>query len=165
MKTALSPTACICQSCAVMALRFVPPQLQNCRCWTVGRRKISTAGHVHFRASAKSTKTPEPRQRNDVPILLLAGEYDPATPSNWAEDLARHKKSSQLVVFRGIGHDVIDATKCGRDVVADFLENPDDKIKTPCVAELPGTAVLSSLPDDNSGSLMSASVRPAMLDR
>ncbi len=113
--------------------------------------------------SAKSTKTPEPRQRNDVPILLLAGEYDPATPSNWAEDLARHKKSSQLVVFRGIGHDVIDATKCGRDVVADFLENPDDKIKTPCVAELPGPQF--SLPDDNSGSLMSVSVRPAMLDR
>lgn len=71
---------------------------------------------------------------------------------------------SQLVLFRGVGHDVIDATKCGGDVVADFLTNPQDRIKTSCVREM--SAPQFSVPeDDNTDELMTVSVLPSMLHR
>jgi pimeloyl-ACP methyl ester carboxylesterase len=114
--------------------------------------------------SAKSVKPYGPRQRNEVPVLLLAGEYDPATPSNWAEDLARKMGRSQFVLFRGVGHDVIDATKCGGDVVADFLTNPEARIETSCVTEM--SAPQFSIPEgDNIDALMTVSVLPSMLHR
>lgn len=112
----------------------------------------------------KSVEPNGPRQKNEVPVLLLAGEYDPATPSTWAEDLAKNMGRSQFVLFRGVGHDVIDATKCGGDVVADFLTNPQDRIKTSCVREM--SAPQFSIPEgDNTDALMTVSVLPSMLHR
>jgi hypothetical protein len=43
---------------------------------------------------------------------------------------------SQVVVFRGIGHDVISSDPCGAEVVADFLANPGHKIATTCLEHL-----------------------------
>jgi pimeloyl-ACP methyl ester carboxylesterase len=72
----------------------------------------------------------------NVPVLMLSGEYDPVTPASWAEDLAKEMPGSHAVLFRGVGHDVIDTDTCGSKVVADFLRNPGGKIVTPCLAEL-----------------------------
>jgi pimeloyl-ACP methyl ester carboxylesterase len=113
--------------------------------------------------AAKSVRTHKPLQQNAVPVLLLSGEYDPATPSKWAENLVRNMGRSQLILFRGVGHDVIDTTECGGEVVADFLANPDAKIKTSCVAEMAGPQF--SLPEGNPGAPMTMSVLPSMLHR
>ncbi len=86
--------------------------------------------------SAKAVKVHKSHKQNEVPVLFLSGEYDPATPSVWAESVARDMGRSQLVLFHGVGHDVIDTTECGGEVVSDFLENPDAKIKTPCLADM-----------------------------
>ena len=86
------------------------------------------------------TAKPAPVHRslaqNKVPVLLVAGDYDPATPSSWAQGVRRATGHSQLVLFRGVGHDVLDTTECGSKVVSDFLSNPGATIKTPCLAEL-----------------------------
>jgi pimeloyl-ACP methyl ester carboxylesterase len=74
--------------------------------------------------------------RSDIPVLFLSGEYDPATPSHWAKHVATRFNAGQFVLFRGIGHDVIDTEACGSDVVSDFLADPKRKIETDCVAKL-----------------------------
>ncbi|WP_292272291.1 alpha/beta hydrolase, partial [Mesorhizobium sp.] len=71
-----------------------------------------------------------------IPTLLLAGEYDPATPSHWAFHAAKNLPHGQVVVFRGIGHDVIDSDPCGSEVVADFLADPNRKVKTGCIDKM-----------------------------
>ncbi|TJV12021.1 MAG: hypothetical protein E5Y18_22455, partial [Mesorhizobium sp.] len=48
-------------------------------------------------------------RRLDIPTLLLSGEYDPATPTHWAYRAAKSLPFGQVVVLRGIGHDVIDS--------------------------------------------------------
>ncbi|WP_287296942.1 alpha/beta hydrolase [Mesorhizobium sp.] len=75
-------------------------------------------------------------RRLDIPTLLLSGEYDPATPTHWAYRAAKSLPFGQVVVLRGIGHDVIDSDPCGSEVVADFLANPRRKLKTACIGRM-----------------------------
>ena len=74
--------------------------------------------------------------RSDVPTLLLSGDYDPITPAAWAARTLPNLSRGQHLVFRGIGHDVVDSTDCGGEVVADFLANPRRKPNSACVAAL-----------------------------
>ncbi|WP_167378611.1 alpha/beta hydrolase [Mesorhizobium prunaredense] len=66
----------------------------------------------------------------------MSGEYDPATPTHWAYRAAKSLPFGQVVVLRGIGHDVIDSDPCGSEVVADFLANPRRKLKTGCIGRM-----------------------------
>lgn len=75
-------------------------------------------------------------RRLDIPTLLLSGEYDPATPTVWANRAAKTLPFGQVVVFRGIGHDVIDSDPCGSKVADDFLANPRRKLDTECIDQL-----------------------------
>ncbi len=90
-------------------------------------------------------------QRSRIPALLLSGEYDAATPSDWAYRAAKNLTASQVVVFRGIGHDVVDSDPCGSEVVADFLANPRRRVTTPCIARLEAPQFAS--PDQHWGSV------------
>ncbi|SFJ48756.1 alpha/beta hydrolase fold [Phyllobacterium sp. CL33Tsu] len=101
--------------------------------------------------------------QNRVPVLLLAGDYDPATPTSWAERVIRTTGHSQLVLFRGVGHDVLDTTECGGEVVADFLDNPNAKVSTPCIGDM--TEPHFGPPDDKPSVLLTGSAQPAMLHR
>jgi len=73
---------------------------------------------------------------SEIPTLLLSGDYDPITPQAWARATQPYLSKSHHLVFRGIGHDVVDSTDCGGEVVADFLANPWRKPTTACVAQL-----------------------------
>lgn len=77
-----------------------------------------------------------PMRPSRIPALLLSGEYDAATPSEWARRAAKNLPFSQVVVFRGTGHDIIDSEPCGSEVVADFLADPGRKIRTACLEHL-----------------------------
>lgn len=72
---------------------------------------------------------------SDVPVLLLSGEYDPVTPSAWAAAALTHLPRGHHVVFKGLGHDVVDSSYCGSAVVADFLANPLAEPKSDCLSE------------------------------
>ncbi|WFP74969.1 alpha/beta hydrolase [Mesorhizobium sp. WSM4906] len=96
--------------------------------------------------------TPQIRpRRTDIPTLLLSGEYDPATPTEWANRAAEALALGQVVVFRGIGHDVIDSDPCGSEVVADFLANPTRKLTTACVDRMTPPQFMSSADKQWSG--------------
>lgn len=73
---------------------------------------------------------------SEVPVLLLSGDYDPITPASWAKRTLASLPRGQHLVFRGIGHDVVDSTDCGGEVVADFLANPTKRPMTACVEQL-----------------------------
>jgi pimeloyl-ACP methyl ester carboxylesterase len=73
---------------------------------------------------------------SEVPALLLSGDYDPITPATWARRALSGLPRGHHLVFRGIGHDVVDSTDCGGQAVADFLANPAKRPATPCVAEM-----------------------------
>lgn len=73
---------------------------------------------------------------SDVPVLLLAGEFDPVTPPRWAASAARTLGSSQRVTFPGLGHAVIDGGGCPARIVTQFLGDPSAPVDAGCTAGL-----------------------------
>ena len=60
----------------------------------------------------------------DVPVLVLAGEYDTARPPAEARRAAEPLSRSTVVEFPGAGHAVALAGVCPLDVMAQFLDDP-----------------------------------------
>ena len=73
---------------------------------------------------------------SDVPTLLLAGEFDPVTPPEWAETAARHLANAHLFVFPAVGHGVLDSHVCAADLVRAFLAAPQDPVPPECLDRL-----------------------------
>ncbi len=83
-------------------------QYHACRYWASGEARAA------FRAPVIS----------DVPTLLLAGEFDPVTPPEWAELAARSLANAEVFVFPAVGHGVLDSHVCAADLVRGFLADP-----------------------------------------
>lgn len=69
----------------------------------------------------------EPQERlpvaSPVPVLLLAGAYDPLTPPEWAERAAATLPKSRVLTFRGAGHQVTSGEDCAVAAAALFVES------------------------------------------
>jgi pimeloyl-ACP methyl ester carboxylesterase len=109
------------------ALRSVALQqfgdiFERCRVWNV-------------RPADARAKAP---LRSSIPVLLLVGAFDPATPphsARWtAETLTRH----YLFVFPDSGHGVFRTSDCARAVIAAFLTDTGRPPRLPCVEQLAG---------------------------
>ena len=80
---------------------------------------------------------------SDIPTLLISGEYDPDTPSFWADIAAHTLSNSHHVVFRGAGHVPThdwSGDGCAMKLAGAFADNPtlfnDPKATLPtCVLE------------------------------
>lgn len=59
---------------------------------------------------------------SDVPALILTGAYDTFTAPARAEAMGRSLPRATLLSFRGLGHDVLGASPCGRTAAARFVE-------------------------------------------
>ena len=70
---------------------------------------------------------------SSIPTLLLAGAYDPITPSGFAEAVAPGFSAGQIVVLPHAGHGVI-TDDCGVEIALGFLDAPDNAVDTGCVA-------------------------------
>ncbi|KAL0485336.1 hypothetical protein AKO1_002925, partial [Acrasis kona] len=87
-----------------------------------------------------------------IPILLLNGDLDPQTGSEWAEnfyyDLKETSPNSQLIKFPNVVHhvlgnslmeDVVESDDtCGYQIAVQFFENPFTKLDTSCTEKLLG---------------------------
>lgn len=71
--------------------------------------------------------------RRDVPILLLAGDLDPATPARWAESVAARLPHAYLFKFPDIGHGVLGANACASRLVGRFLADPSRRPIDDCL--------------------------------
>ncbi len=75
---------------------------------------------------------------SDVPTLLLAGEYDPVTPPEWADVTAATLPNSTTLVFPGRGHGISLDGDCPTTVTLAFLADPTAPLDTACL-DAPGT--------------------------
>jgi pimeloyl-ACP methyl ester carboxylesterase len=75
---------------------------------------------------------------SEIPTLLLEGEFDPVTPSAYAELVAGYLPNSYVYEFPGIGHDLIVASECARKVTGDFIEDPTRAPVADCIPDMPG---------------------------
>lgn len=74
---------------------------------------------------------------SDVPALVFAGQYDPATPSEWSRQTASFLSNSYFYEFEDMGHGIMRASACGLDIGLQFLENPQAEPDASCMDDLP----------------------------
>ena len=76
---------------------------------------------------------------NDIPVLILNGSLDPATPASSGDLVESYLPQVQSVTFEGGGHvQWLDA--CAVGVMASFLADPSTPVDTSCAPEEPTLA-------------------------
>ena len=72
----------------------------------------------------------------DVPVLALAGQFDPVTPPAWAGLAVEGLDPGFVVEFPGLGHSV-SGNPCPRSILLEFLDDPTTPPDRSCVAGMP----------------------------
>jgi pimeloyl-ACP methyl ester carboxylesterase len=80
--------------------------------------------------------------RSDVPVLLLSGTMDPATPVEWADRVAAVFPRARKLVVPGGGHGVSDSG-CVPQVISRFLDAPASQLDASCIVPVPTKFALS----------------------
>lgn len=73
---------------------------------------------------------------SDVPALVVAGEIDPITPPSYSESTAKMLGNAQYILLPFHGHDFMD-DNCSQRIIAEFVNTPNEKADTSCVAGIP----------------------------
>lgn len=74
--------------------------------------------------------------RNNVPTLLLSGEFDHVTPPRFADMVAENLDQTYAYTFPGIAHSPIDGGNCPPAILMDFLNDPTSVPDDACIAEM-----------------------------
>lgn len=90
---------------------------------------------------------PEPSANTSTPILFISGEFDPATPPAWADEIAERFTRSRHVVLPGSGH-IFDGMSgvetCLDPMLVAFLDSGDPaSLNTACVADMRAPAFVT----------------------
>jgi len=85
------------------------------------------------RASGAREDTPV---TSDVPVLVIAGEYDPATPPSWGRRAVRTLKNGRFVEVPGHGHtpSMMSTGPCVRQIVDAFVRDPSAAPDVTCLS-------------------------------
>lgn len=73
---------------------------------------------------------------SSIPTLILAGQYDVATPPRWGTLTARTLSNSYLFEYPGAGHSLLSGVDCAINMTADFLDNPNQSPDDSCIADI-----------------------------
>lgn len=76
---------------------------------------------------------------SDVPVLILAGEFDPITPPAWGRRLLRTMTNARFVQVPGQSHGAM-FNRCGGQITMAFLRDPRAQLNGDCIAKMAGTA-------------------------
>lgn len=68
-----------------------------------------------------------------LPVLSMGGEFDPVTPSRWAEQVTRTLSNGTYVLMNGLSHGSMDT--CGRGIKAAFLARPSQRPDASCARD------------------------------
>jgi len=71
-----------------------------------------------------------------IPTLILAGQYDPATPPDWSRATAERLDHSYYFEFPRAGHAILDAHPCSPIIIANFLDNPASQPEPDCLKQI-----------------------------
>jgi len=85
---------------------------------------------------------------SDIPTLAMSGEFDPVTPPEYGRLVASYLSNSYFFELPGIGHDILVASECARNIIGDFIADPTQSpdaatssyARRGCIAEMPGMA-------------------------
>lgn len=72
---------------------------------------------------------------SDIPTLIMNGRFDPITPPANGELAAETLSNSTVVTFGFTGHSAATSGDCAEALMVAFLDNPQRKLDTACVAE------------------------------
>ena len=81
---------------------------------------------------------------SNVRALLFTGEFDPITPAQNSEIVARSMPRSTVFVVPGYGHDA-GVPDCTGDMVTDFIKNPDQEIDLSCLQDVNPVEFISDI--------------------
>ena len=96
---------------------------EECRAWNVA-------------SAAAEENTPVV---SDVPVLVLAGEFDPDTPPAWGRGLLETMPNARYVELRGRSHGA-GFSACGAEIARVFLRDPRGPLQVDCAQRLRGVA-------------------------
>lgn len=83
--------------------------------------------------------------KSDVPVLLLSGGIDPATPPRHAAEVVKHLSRGKHLVAPNIGHGV-SMQGCAPDLVKRFIEDGNaDKVDGACLNKIPRPSFFQAL--------------------
>jgi pimeloyl-ACP methyl ester carboxylesterase len=90
-----------------------------------------------------------PAVTTDLPILVMNGGLDHATPVEWAERAFSTLTNAQLVIVPMTEHGSTRYSKCAKDIANTFFLNPEVDLQTSCVDAFRVRFVLpdATLPD------------------
>ena len=74
--------------------------------------------------------------KSDVPVLMLSGGIDPATPPRHAEQVAKTLPNARHFVAPRVGHGV-SQHGCGPRLIEAFVKAPDAKLDGKCLERIP----------------------------
>jgi pimeloyl-ACP methyl ester carboxylesterase len=72
----------------------------------------------------------------DTPTLLLAGEFDPATPPSYARSVARTLPAARVFTLPGVAHTPIDGGPCPMSLALTFMDDPTRVPDGACVSQM-----------------------------
>jgi pimeloyl-ACP methyl ester carboxylesterase len=73
---------------------------------------------------------------SDIPVLILAGQYDHATPPEWASLAAETLSNVYVYEFPGAGHSLLSGVNCAISITAEFLDSPEQEPDSGCIDEI-----------------------------
>lgn len=91
------------------------------------------SGCSHFPPAQSTNDTATAGLPGEIPTLLLAGELDPITPAHWAQALAEHWPTSQLMILPARAHSIIGSDDCVHRHFNDFLNQPEQPWHPECL--------------------------------
>ncbi len=83
--------------------------------------------------------------KSDLPILILAGQYDPITPPAWGRMAGETLPNSHYLEFPGVGHAALRSGDCAESILVSFLEEPGAPVDAGCIAEMSGPEFVTEL--------------------
>jgi pimeloyl-ACP methyl ester carboxylesterase len=73
---------------------------------------------------------------SDVPILILSGQFDPVTPSEYGEEASQQYSNSVHLVGAGLGH-IVSVHPCFGGITAQFIDSASvEDLDTACIDKL-----------------------------
>jgi pimeloyl-ACP methyl ester carboxylesterase len=81
---------------------------------------------------------------SNIPTLIIAGEYDPATPVYFGDITSKTLKNATFVVVPAASHAAIHADDCIRKIASEFILNPNQKQVTECITKRPKIKFVTS---------------------
>ena len=72
---------------------------------------------------------------SSIPTLIMNGRFDPITPPANGEVAAETLSQSTVVTFGFTGHSAATSGPCAANLMASFLDDPQRRLDTSCVAE------------------------------